>query len=126
VQGPQPQQPGAPPPFWSGQRIAGAALGGAGVVGIAVGAAFGAIALGKNSQSNADGHCHDGNVCDSTGFALRHDARSAGTASTVGWVAGGVLLAGGAATFFTASLTGPRSNAAVVVGPLGIGVRGAW
>jgi hypothetical protein len=146
--------------FWGAQRVAGAVAGGVGLVGIGVGAAFGAVALSKNSQSNAGGHCHDGNQCDGMGFLLRQDARSAGTVSTAFWVAGGVVLAGGIALFLTApSATGSRAGqtraaqggpvhdggsagsadsagsapkppgmleAAVMVGPRGLAVRGRW
>lgn len=114
----------APPrPFWGGQRIAGAVVGGVGLVGVGLGAAFGAQALSKNSASNAGGHCHDGNVCDSTGFALREDARSVGTLSTVMWIAGGVALAGGLTLFLTAPRAG---SAALVAGPSGVFAQGTF
>lgn len=113
----------APQPFWGGQRIAGAVVGGVGIVGLGVGVGFGGLALSRKSASNAGGHCHDGNICDDTGYALRQDARSAGTVSTAMFVAGGVLAAGGAVLFLLA----PRaSRAEVAIGPQGAFVRGVW
>ena len=49
-------------------------------------------------------------MCDSTGDSALSDARSSATVSTVGFIAGGVLLAGGVVVYLTA----PRTNAATV------------
>jgi hypothetical protein len=56
--------------------------------------------------------CRADNHCTTAGAQLRSDAKSAATISTVGFVAGGVLLAGGAVLFFTA----PQSKRPVSVG----------
>jgi hypothetical protein len=94
-------------PFWNGQRFAGVAIGGAGVVGMVVGAAFAAKASTKNSDSLP--HCQPNDVtkCDATGVGLRNDAFTAAHVSTGTFVAGGVLAAGGLVVFLTAT----RKNA---------------
>jgi len=65
-------------------------LGGAGVVGLGIGAVFGIVTLGDRSSA----HCDANNLCDpgTTG-----GIRSAALVSDVGWIAGGVLLGTGAA-----------------------------
>jgi hypothetical protein len=86
----------------SGLRTAGLVAGGIGVVGLGVGAIFGLRAIGRMNDSKKD--C-EGDVCGPEGREARYDARSAGTASTIGFVAGGVLVAAG----FTMYLVGkPR------------------
>ncbi len=67
-------------------RTLGWVLGGAGVVGIVVGVAFGVEAMAKKSDANcANGFCDAGPLS---------DARSAGNVSTIGFIAGGALAAG--------------------------------
>lgn len=97
------------------QRIVGIIVGGAGVVGLGLGTFFGLTAKSKLDDSN-DGHC-SGNLCDATGVQLRSDYSSAARLSTVTFLAGGALLAGGAVLFFTA----PRApvTATVAGGPDG-------
>lgn len=102
---PQQPPPPAPPPsarFWSAQRIAGAALGGVGLVGGVVGAVFGGRAASRMSDSEA--LCREGepDLCQAPGLTLREEADSAATASTIAFVIGGVALAGGVALFATA------------------------
>ncbi|XXT20955.1 hypothetical protein WME94_05215 [Sorangium sp. So ce429] len=107
------------------QRVAGIVVGGAGLLGAGVGVLFGVRAVVKLSESNAAGHCHDGNICDDVGFERREQAVAAGNLSTVLLLAGGAALAGGVALFLTA----PRSehpSAHVALGPRGIALRGAF
>ena len=84
------------------QRIAGIAVAGGGVVGITIGAIFGGLAIGKLNDSNAAGACAPNNHCSQAGATLRYAAESRATGSTVGFVVGGVLVAGGAVLYFTA------------------------
>jgi serine/threonine-protein kinase len=104
-----PEEP--PPPVTSDssagdtQRWIGLAVGGAGVVGVALGTVFGLDAKSKLDDSGA--HCGAGNVCDAAGVELRDDAIGAGTRSTIAFVVGGVMLAAGVILYFTA----PRSTA---------------
>jgi hypothetical protein len=90
------------------RRWIGIAVGGAGVVGIAVGAVFGLAAKSRLDQSN-DGHCDPADTCDPTGLSLRKDASQAAGASTVAFVVGGVALAGGIVVYLTA----PRATKSV-------------
>jgi hypothetical protein len=122
--------PGAPPPppagFWTGLRIGGVVAGGVGLVGLGVGAAFGATALSKKSASNADGHCVV-NKCDATGSADRASGLSAATVSTAMFVAGGVVLAGGITMI---AVGGPAKSkgpeAALRIGPGSVDMVGVW
>jgi hypothetical protein len=96
------------------QRIAAVAVGGAGVVGVVLGAVFGLHAKSKLDDSNANGHCDASDACDGPGLTLRSEAKSAATVSTVAFALGGVAIAGGAVLWFTA----PRGDhAAVGVAP---------
>ncbi len=77
-------------------RTVGFIAGGAGIAGIAIGSVFGVLTIGKKNVT--DSHCPTtGPVigCDSTGSAAQSDGRTFSTVSTVSFIAGGVLLAGG-------------------------------
>jgi hypothetical protein len=82
------------------QRLIAYTLGGAGIIGIGIGTAFGLSAISKNKKSNEQG-C-DANECEPRAAEIRKDAQAAGNASTVAFIAGGALLAGGVVLFFTA------------------------
>lgn len=99
-----------PPP--SGQRIAGLVVGGAGIVGVAVGSIFGLLAKSANDDSTA--HCGT-KYCDATGTDDRSSASSKATISTVAFVLGGVGLAGGAALWLTAPGTTKEHGAPVAM-----------
>jgi hypothetical protein len=86
----------------SGQRVAGLGVGAAGVIGIGIGAFFGLRAMSKQDESNKNGHCDAADTCDPEGLALRSEAITAATVSTIGFIAGGVALAGGVTLFLTA------------------------
>jgi len=134
-----PVEGGAPPPAatetaatdagpW---RTVGLAIAGAGVVALGVGTYFAIEAKSKNDQSFGAG-CGgaDGNVCTSAGAQVRRDALSAATASTVAFVAGGVLAAGGIALWLAAPRAHAEGSAAlapVVLGPGGgLVMTGSW
>jgi hypothetical protein len=81
-------------------RTVGWIVGGVGVVGLGLGTVFGVSAVsGKNNA-----HCNAASVCDPGSLG---GVRSSATASTIGFVAGGVLLAGGVALV----LWGPKGDA---------------
>lgn len=86
----------------SAQRVVGVAAGAAGVIGLGLGAFFGLRAMSKQDESNKDGHCDAADTCDTVGLGLRDEAITAATVSTIGFIAGGVALAGGVTLFFTA------------------------
>jgi hypothetical protein len=115
--------------FWSPVRYAGLAVGVAGIAGVGLGTAFGIRAIGLNNESKRD--CDPQSICGPSGFSTRHDAQWAGNISTVAFVGGGVLLAGGAALFLMAKpamLTRSGFFAAPVVSAreLGVHVDGAF
>lgn len=112
---PEESNPGTP------MRIAGGAIGGVGLVGIVVGSVFGVIASSKLSESNDANHCDAQNTCDSTGLALRSQAKDAATISTIMFIAGGVALAAGITLFVLA----PKSKSTVAFVP-GIAPSGAF
>jgi len=89
---------------WSGLRWSAVAVGAVGLAGIGIGSGFGLAAMSKADV--AKGSC-DGNACTSqVGIDAAKNARSLATVSTVGFVAGGALLAAGAALFLS---SGERS-----------------
>lgn len=97
---PPPPAPASPPPEpgLGGMRIAALASGGLGVAGLAVGGIFGGLAL--SHASDARDHCVT--RCDGDGLDARKDARSSADISTIGLIAGGVLLAGGVVLWLVA------------------------
>jgi hypothetical protein len=86
-------------------RTAAFVAGGAGAIGITMGAAFGITAIVKNDASEA--YCRAGNLCTGKGVTLRSEARAAGTGSTVAFAVGAAALAGGAILYLTSRRTGP-------------------
>ena len=113
----EPTDPGTP------FRIGGLVIAGVGLVGVGLGTAFGLIASSKLSDSNADNHCDAQNSCDPTGLGLRSDAQSAATLSTVGFIAGAVLIAGGITMFVLAPKKSPAQTA--LTPAIGAGFYGA-
>lgn len=124
---------GSPTSAGHGYRIGGFVAGAAGVVGIGVGAAFGLLAMSRRDQSNA-GFCDAQSYCDSQGLELRRDAISAATVSTVAFVVGGALVAGGAALILVApgardpgaGSGGRPAGVALTIGPGSVAVVGRF
>lgn len=110
-------------------KTAGLVVGAVGVVGLGVGTVLGVLAISKNSSAN-DGHCGAAfggtNNCDPTGLSLRSDAVNFGNASTVSFIAGGVLVAGGAALWLFAPRSSVQAGATVGNGGAGVTVRGSF
>lgn len=104
-------------------RTVGYVVGGAGIVGLAVGSVFGLVAVGAKS----DAQCNDKNQCQPGPLS---DARSAATVSTVAFVGGAVLVAAG----LTLVLLAPskKTSASITAAPMvsvdgsGAMLRGAW
>jgi hypothetical protein len=104
------------------QLIAGAVVGGVGLVGIGVGAGFAVIAGNKDDESLPFCDPNDPTICnDQRGVDLRNDARQAQTISIVSFVAGGVLTLTGGLLVLTAviadSATGDGDDTDVGVVP---------
>lgn len=104
------------------QKTLGLVAAGVGLGGLAVGSIFGLRALSK--KEDAEPHCR-GDLCDGTGLALRDEGMRAGDLSTLFFVGGGVLLAGGALLFLSAP-SGSGRSVSVDLGPARIGIAGRW
>ena len=75
------------------ERTVALALGGAGVAGVGIGGIFGLKSIAKHSDYEA--LCR-GDVCSPAAGPIHDDAVTAGNVSTVAFVVGGALVAGGA------------------------------
>jgi hypothetical protein len=104
------------------QKTLALAAAGLGVIGMAVGSAFGLKSLAKHDDASR--------VCpiqctDQPGVGLWQDARTAGNTSTLFFVAGAVAIAGGVVLWFTAP--GPRGIEARIGTGLGVfAMQGTW
>lgn len=105
---------------WPWQKKVSLGLAGAGLVGIAVGAAFGADALGKHAA--LEGHCSPGapRACDAEGLRIASDQSTVAAVSTAGFVAGGVLAVAGVVLWVVA----PSGGAGAARGGAGSGESG--
>jgi hypothetical protein len=101
---------GAAPSSGSWQTV-GWVAGAIGVVGLGVGAAFGISALASKSAA----HCDVNNVCDP---GTTRAIKNAALASDVGWIVGGVLLAGGVGLLLFAPPASAPPSAGVRVVPV--------
>jgi hypothetical protein len=129
-------QLGQPPPASTGlgtQKVLGLVVGGVGVAGIAVGSVFGLLTASAISQQKSD--CASSTNCPHPQAAASDHSTwtTDSTVSTVAFIAGGVLLAGGAVLFLLPhqSPAQPAATGLVVtpsVGPGGGGMimRGAF
>jgi hypothetical protein len=113
--------PATPPPESSGpgaQKIVGLTMAGVGLVGLGVGTAFGLMA--SSAWSNAKSAC-GGNVSQCTnvptGTNYHGTTETDGAVSTVGFIVGGLLVAGGAVLFLTGGHHEGSPATGVVVAP---------
>ena len=117
-----------------GQRIAGLVVGGVGIVSVGLGAVFG---LGASSSwSSSQNACSSGTSCANHGEAVSdyNSAVSDATLSTIGFIAGGVLVAGGLVLFLTAPThdgaaaptTGVRIVPSLAPGLAGLSLHGSF
>jgi hypothetical protein len=109
---------------WSAQKYIALAAAGVGVIGVALGTAFGFLSLSK--KSDAQNACPDATCPTQDGSSKWGDAGSTGNVSTIAFVLGGVGLAGAAALWFTAPSGRASSTPQVGLGPGGIQVRESW
>jgi hypothetical protein len=110
---------------WSTQRTIGVIVGGVGIVGLGLGSVFGLRSMSRHDDDQL--HCDSSSSCDPQGFRLRNEARDAGTISTVGFIAGGILVAGGITLFLTAPRASRTTTApAVGLGPGSVTLKGAF
>lgn len=103
------------------QRIAAVAVGGVGIVGLAVGSVFGLKAI--SNWSDVESHCRSyPNGCDGEGMSQADSAKSAATLSTIAFAVGAAGVAGGAILWLTAPPASRETGAAPI--PLRVGFDG--
>jgi hypothetical protein len=110
----------------SGQRTVGLVLGGVGVAGLVTSSIFGLVAKSTYDHALKDECAGSTGTCSAQGAQDGQSAHTQATLSTVGFVAGAALAAGGAVLFLTA----PRDSVAVVpaIGAeqAGLLIEGRW
>ncbi len=122
---PSPPQAGAAPPpaptadspapkASAGRSAWPLVLGSAGIVGLGVGTTFAFLARSKNEESKAD--CDP--KCGPEGMSLRNAALDRGNIATVGFIAGGVLLAGAGVAWLLDGSSSSNERAAGGTGAL--------
>ena len=102
------------------QKIIAVVVAGVGVVGLGLGGTFGVMAMSRKDEAHK--LCPDAACDTAAGSQAWKDAKTAGTISTAGFIAGGVLLATGAVLWFTA---GP-SRTQVGIGPGSVRLSGSF
>jgi hypothetical protein len=104
------------------QKIAAIAAEGVGVVGLAVGGAFGAVTLSQ--KNDAQSACP--NLCSTqSGVQKWNNAVSSGNVATAFFIVGGVGVVGGAVLWFTAP-SARGASTQVGVGPGLLQLKGTW
>jgi hypothetical protein len=107
--------PGVAPETSGGLRTLAFVLGGVGVAGLAVGSVTGLLAFSAHDDAVSKcAHYPDRCPADGSGTSANDRAQTLATVSTIGFVAGGALLAGGACLFFIAP---PSRSSALRVAP---------
>jgi hypothetical protein len=107
------------------QRIAGVVVGGVGVAGVVVGSIFGIVS--KSTYNHALTECPKApGDCLQSGVDDGKSAHTQATVSTVAFIAGGVLIGGGALLYFTAPKAGVTVSPTVGLRSAGLGVNGSW
>lgn len=124
-----PEGPPPPPTFTTTRKIAiGVAAGG--LVAIGVGSVFGLMAVSKKNDAATEcGDSDPKNCTPGKNLSLWSDAKGLGNISTITFIAGGVLLAGGAALWFLGAPSTSKPTVTGGVDPNGggsIGLRGVW
>jgi hypothetical protein len=110
----------APKSNWSQQKTIAFIVGGGGIIAIGVGAIFGAMTFSQ--WNNAKSEC-TATTC-GAGSQAQQNANGASTSATVsdvGFIAGGVLVAGAAVLWFTAP-SGAKVQVAPTASPQGAGL----
>jgi len=105
-------------------RVLALVAGGVGVVGLGLGTAFGAMAL--SDKSDAQSLCPGASCPTAAGVTKWSNATSTGNVSTVGFIVGGVALAGAAVLWFTAPSRGQGASAQLGVGLGSVQLKGSF
>jgi hypothetical protein len=105
------------------QRLIGVVGSSVGVVGVALGGIFGGLTF--STWSHANNECPAHRACSAAATHDRDNAATYGTVSTVGFIAGGLLLAGSITLYFTApSASSPHVG--VRLSPQSLGLAGTF
>jgi hypothetical protein len=108
-----PDKPPPPPEDTSDgktQRIVGIAVAGVGAAAVIGGSIFGLLAKSANDDGEATCHGVNKKLCSPAGIESIDTANTRATVATVLFIAGGVLVAGGAVLFFTAPNGGRKQS----------------
>jgi len=119
-----PATPESPSGGLGGRRIGALVAAGAGVVALGIGIKFGLDS--KSKHDAAKNVCPDPQCPDMNGVNLWNDAISAGNISTVGFIAGAVAIAGGAALWVLGAPDSSGATTQVGLGPGTLQLRGTW
>lgn len=114
----QPQPPPAVETHASPLRPVGIVVTGVGLAGVVVGSIFGAFAMGE--QSTITANCDGNYVCNGDGLAAANRAKAEATVSTIGFIAGGVLVALGVTLFFVGGPAKAKTIAHVTANGIGV------
>jgi hypothetical protein len=117
-------EPAVEPPGINTRRAIALAVAGAGVAGLALGIGSGVASNSKHSALDAE--CSPSGACPSSAQNDLSGFRSLRTVSTVGYIVGGVGLAGGVLLWFTAPSQPDGKRAAVWFGPGSVGCGGQF
>lgn len=122
-------EPPAPPTSTPWQRPAGLVIAGVGIAGMVAGGVFGFSARSTYDSAFDNGFCtHTTNQCSAQGQSDVDSARSQATASTILFIAGGALTAGGIVLYLTAPrarTTGLRLVPSPYAGGAGLTLSGS-
>jgi len=113
----------------SNQRLVSYVVGGAGVVGMGIGAYFGLTAIHDHNLSKSACSTSDANACYKQALGQYNDAVSEARASTIAFVAGGALVATGLVLYLTAPESkslAVHASGAVSPSLAQLTVGGAW
>jgi serine/threonine-protein kinase len=121
---PAPQLTAASPAPSNTQKLIGIITTGSGVAALAIGGFFGLQAAGRWSDAKAK--CDPYPYCGENGQRLAKDAQSSGTISTITFIAGGALLAGGLVLWLSAPGPARATETALLVGPGAVQLRGSF
>lgn len=111
---------------WPVSRSIAIGVGGVGLVGVGMGIGFGLDAIGNVNGAKPECDSSTPAVCSPKGGAMLDAAKVSGSISTVGFIAGGVLLAGGVALFLVApGKASSKPTSSVWITPMSAGKDGA-
>lgn len=119
---PEPETPRAAEGF-SSQQIAGIVVGGAGVIGVGIGAALGVVAKGQYDEAEAS--C-TGSTCPQAALDQHDEARTSALGSTLAFAIGGAAMATGIVLLVTAPGAGDQARYWLAPQIGGVTLRGRW